>query len=101
LLKKRISILKKEIADQEDKPPEVGEEEDIEPIIDSFADSQDAGAIFDIASAFKEMGLHNKAVAEYVRLFEKDFPVSKIVPDLTESLLKQFSLNYGRAVISS
>jgi tetratricopeptide (TPR) repeat protein len=91
LLKKRISILKKEIADQEEKPLEVGEEEDIEPIIDAFADSQDASAIFDIASAFKEMGLHNKAVAEYVRLFEKDYPVSKIVPELTESLLKQHS----------
>jgi tetratricopeptide (TPR) repeat protein len=91
LLKKRIGILKKEIADQDEKPLEVGEEEDIEPIIDSFADSEDANAIFDKASAFKEMGLHNKAVAEYVKLFDKDFPVSKIVPELTECLLKQYS----------
>jgi type II secretory ATPase GspE/PulE/Tfp pilus assembly ATPase PilB-like protein len=51
----------------------------------------DVPAILDSASAFKEMGLHGEAIPEYAKLFKEDYPVNKVVPEMTESLLKLHS----------
>jgi type II secretory ATPase GspE/PulE/Tfp pilus assembly ATPase PilB-like protein len=37
------------------------------------------------------MGLHGEAIAEYAKLFKEDYPVNKVVFELTESLLKLHS----------
>lgn len=44
--------------------------------------------IFDKALAFTYMGLHNKAVPEFARRIKEDYAVEKIVPELTDSMLK-------------
>jgi len=90
-IQKRIGLLKKEIADQEDTQPKGVSAKDITMLKKSFTSQGDASENLDSASAFQEMGLHGEAVAEYVKIFEEDFPVEKIVPGLVESLLKMHS----------
>ncbi|MDH3879087.1 MAG: GspE/PulE family protein, partial [Desulfobacterales bacterium] len=42
-------------------------------------------------SAFKEMGLHGEAIPEYAKLLKEDYPVEKVVPEISESMLKLHS----------
>jgi len=90
-IKKRIDLLKKEIADQEDTKPKDVSAKDISMLKKSFSNQGDVSEILDSASAFQEMGLHAEAVAEYVKMFKEEYPVEKIVPGLVESLLKMNS----------
>ncbi len=90
-IKKRIGLLKKEIADQEDTQPKGVSAKDISMLKKSFTSKGDVSEILDSASAFQEMGLHGEAVAEYVKMFKEDYPTEKIIPGLVESLLKMHS----------
>jgi type II secretory ATPase GspE/PulE/Tfp pilus assembly ATPase PilB-like protein len=90
-IEKRLRLLKQEIADQENRRPEEDPGSELDDILHQFGDEQDASVIFDKAAAFKEMGLHRKAVAEYARLFKEDFPVEQFISELTGSLLKLHS----------
>lgn len=87
-VKKRINILKKEIADTEETKPKGVSAKEISMFKKTLSAQGDAPALLDSASAFKEMGLHGEAVAEYAKLFPEEYPLEKIMPDLTESLLK-------------
>ncbi len=90
-IKKRISLLKKEIQDQEQtKAPGVSAKE-LSMFKKTFTSQGDVSAILDSASAFQEMGLHGDAVAEYVKLLKEDYPKEKTVSQLAESLLKLYS----------
>jgi type II secretory ATPase GspE/PulE/Tfp pilus assembly ATPase PilB-like protein len=84
----RIRLLKQEISDNENRQPEGDFGGEIDTIIGRFPDQEDAEIIFDKASAFKEMGLHRKATAEYAKLIREGFPIDRFVPDLAECLLK-------------
>jgi type II secretory ATPase GspE/PulE/Tfp pilus assembly ATPase PilB-like protein len=90
-IEKRLRLLRQEIADQENRRPEEDPGDELDGILDQFGEEQDAAAIFDKASAFKEMGLHRKAVAEYARLFKEGFPVEQFISELTGCLLKLHS----------
>jgi len=90
-IKQRIGLLKKEISDQEDTKPKGVSAKDITMLKKSFTSQGDASESLDSASAFQEMGLHGEAVAEYVKIFQDDFPIEQIVPGLVESLLKMHS----------
>ena len=90
-IKKRIGLLKKEIADQEETKPKGVSAKDISMLKKSFSSQGDVSEILDSASAFQEMGLHGEAIAEYVKMFREDYPPEKIVPGLVESLLKMHS----------
>jgi type II secretory ATPase GspE/PulE/Tfp pilus assembly ATPase PilB-like protein len=90
-IKKRIGLLKKEIASQEDTQPKGVSAKDISMLKKSFTSQGDVSEILDSASAFQEMGLHGEAIAEYVKMFKEDFPNEKVVPGLVESLLKMHS----------
>ncbi len=87
-IKKRIGLLKKEIADHEEKQPKGVSAKEISMFKKTLSSQGDVPAILDSASAFKEMGLHNEAVAEFAKLFMEEYPVEKVVPELSESLLK-------------
>ena len=84
----RLRLLKQEIADQENRLPRGDSSDELDGILDQFGEEQYAPAIFDKASAFREMGLHRKAVAEYARLFKEDFPVEQFISELSGCLLK-------------
>ncbi|MBW2428266.1 MAG: Flp pilus assembly complex ATPase component TadA [Deltaproteobacteria bacterium] len=90
-IQKRINLLKKEITEEEAKKPQEVSAEDISMFKKTFSNQGDIPETLDSASAFQEMGLHNEAVAEYAKLFGEDYPKEKIIPKLTESLLKMHS----------
>jgi type II secretory ATPase GspE/PulE/Tfp pilus assembly ATPase PilB-like protein len=87
-IEKRVRLVKQEIADQENRSPKEDSGDEIDDMLDQFPVEKDASAIFDKASAFKEMELYHKAVAEYARLFKEGFPIEKFIPELAGSLLK-------------
>jgi len=87
-VKKRINLLKKEVADHEDSQPKDVKAKDISILKKTLSAKGDVQAILDSALAFKEMGLHGDAISEFVKLFGEEYPVEKIVPELCESLLK-------------
>jgi len=90
-IKKRIGLLKKEIADMAETKPKGVSAKDISMLKKSFSSQGDVSEILDSASAFQEMGLHGEAIAEYVKMFKEEYPTEKIVPGLVESLLKMHS----------
>jgi type II secretory ATPase GspE/PulE/Tfp pilus assembly ATPase PilB-like protein/tetratricopeptide (TPR) repeat protein len=90
-IQKRINLLKKEMSDREETKPKEVSAQDISMFKRTFSSQGDVTEILDSASAFQEMGLHGEAVGEYMKLFKEDYPKEKIVPKLTESLLKMHS----------
>ena len=90
-IEKRIRILKHEIDSQEQTAPKGFSAKDITMLKERLSDQGDVPAILDSASAFKEMGLFAEAIPEYAKLLKEDYPVEKVIPELTESLLKLHS----------
>jgi type II secretory ATPase GspE/PulE/Tfp pilus assembly ATPase PilB-like protein len=90
-IEKRIRLLRKEIDSEAETAPKRVSQKDISMLRERLSDQGDVPAILDSASAFKEMGLHGEAIHEYTKLFKEDYPVNKVVPEMTESLLKLHS----------
>jgi type II secretory ATPase GspE/PulE/Tfp pilus assembly ATPase PilB-like protein/tetratricopeptide (TPR) repeat protein len=90
-IQKRIRLLKQEINSEEETTPKGFSAKDISMLRERLSNQGDVPAILDSASAFKEMGLHGEAIPEYAKLFKEDYPVGKIVPEISESMLKLHS----------
>ncbi len=90
-IQKRIRLLKQEIDNLEDSGPKGVSDKELTMLRERLSNQGDVPAILDSATAFKEMGLHAEAIAEYAKLFKEDYPVSKVVFEITESLLKMHS----------
>ena len=90
-IQKRIRLLKQEIDNLEDSGPKGVSDKELNMLRERLSNQGDVPAILDSATAFKEMGLHAEAIAEYAKLFKEDYPVSKMVFEITESLLKMHS----------
>ncbi|MGD8471323.1 MAG: ATPase, T2SS/T4P/T4SS family, partial [Desulfobacteraceae bacterium] len=90
-IQKRIRLLKQEIDSEEETAPKGFSAKDISMLRERLSNQGDVPAILDSASAFKEMGLHGEAIPEYAKLFKEDYPVEKIVPEISESMLKLHS----------
>jgi type II secretory ATPase GspE/PulE/Tfp pilus assembly ATPase PilB-like protein len=90
-IQKRIRLLKHEIDNQEDTGPKGVSAKEINMLRERLSNQGDVPAILDSASAFKEMGLHGEAITEYAKLFKEDYPVNKVISEITESLLKLHS----------
>jgi type II secretory ATPase GspE/PulE/Tfp pilus assembly ATPase PilB-like protein len=90
-IEKRIRLLRKEIDSEEETASKGVSQKDISMLRERLSNQGDVPAILDSASAFKEMGLHGEAIPEYAKLFKEDYPVNKVVPEMTESLLKLHS----------
>jgi type II secretory ATPase GspE/PulE/Tfp pilus assembly ATPase PilB-like protein len=90
-IQKRINILKNEISEQKEAQPIGVDTNDI--LISELVSSGkgDVPEILDSAAAFQEMGLHTEAIAEYEKLLKGDYPNEKVIPLVTESLLKLHS----------
>ena len=87
-IQKRIRLLKHEIDNLEDSGPKGVSAKELNMLRERLSNQGDVPAILDSATAFKEMGLHGEAIAEYTKLFKEDYPVNKVVFEITESLLK-------------
>ncbi len=90
-IEKRIRLLKQEIDSHEETAPKGVSAKEITMLRKRLSDQGDVPAILDSASAFKEMGLHGEAIPEYVKLLKEDYPVGKVIPELSECLLKLHS----------
>ncbi|RLB29653.1 MAG: type II/IV secretion system protein, partial [Deltaproteobacteria bacterium] len=62
--------------------------EDISIIKEAVSIRGTVPEILDSASALKELGLIEEAIAEYGKLFHLDYPPERIIPELTECLFK-------------
>ena len=90
-IQKRIRLLKQEIDNLEDSGPKGVSAKELNMLRERLSNQGDVPAILDSATAFKEMGLHVEAIAEYAKLFTEDYPVNKVIFEITESLLKLHS----------
>ncbi len=90
-IEKRIRLLRQEIDSDEQPGPKGVSQKDLTMLRERLSSQGDVPAILDSASAFKEMGLYGEAIPEYAKLFKEDYPNSKIVPEIAESLLKLHS----------
>ena len=90
-IQKRIRLLKQEIDNLEDSGPKGVSAKELNMLRERLSNQGDVPAVLDSATAFKEMGLHGEAIAEYAKLFKEDYPLKKVVFEITESLLKLHS----------
>ena len=90
-IQKRIRLLKHEIDNEEQTAPKGVSAKDITMLRERLSNQGDVPAILDSASAFKEMGLHGEALPEYAKLLKEDYPVNKVMPEISECLLKLHS----------
>ena len=90
-IEKRIRLLQQEIDTEEESAPKGVSQKDISMLRERLSNQGDVPAILDSASAFKEMGLHGEAIPEYVKLLKEDYPAEKVVPEISESMLKLHS----------
>ncbi len=90
-IQKRIRLLKHEIDNEEQTAPKGVSAQDITLLRNSLSNQGDVPAILDSASAFKEMGLHGEALPEYAKLLKEDYPIAKIMPEISECLIKLHS----------
>ena len=90
-IQKRIRLLKHEIDNEEQTTPKGVSAQDITLLRQSLSNKGDVPAILDSASAFKEMGLHGEALPEYAKLLKEDYPIDKIMPEISDCLLKLHS----------
>ena len=90
-IQKRIDLLKNEIGDQ--KEAQATGVDTTDALISEMLTSGkgDITEILDSAAAFQEMGLHPEAITEYGKLLKEDYPNEKVIPLITESLLKLHS----------
>ena len=63
-----------------------------------LAQTPEASPILASASSLKELGLFKEAVEEYTKLFDKAYPVTKIIGDLSECL-SRYALHSGSYAI--
>jgi type II secretory ATPase GspE/PulE/Tfp pilus assembly ATPase PilB-like protein len=84
-IQEKIALLKEEIERLEKEAPPLSDQ-DI-PYLKGTLDSEEtAHAILTSASSLRELGLFREAVEEYTKLFDKDYPIKKIIGDLSECL---------------
>lgn len=67
--------------------------EEISMLKKSLSGQEDAPAILDSASAFKDLGLFEEALAEYEKILLLEHPPENVIPDIVDCLLKLYSPN--------
>ncbi|MBE9530290.1 MAG: type II/IV secretion system protein [Proteobacteria bacterium] len=84
-IREKITRLKEEIERIEKEDPSLFDQ-DISHLGETPDSEETAPAILTSASSLKELGLFKEAVEEYTKLFDKEYPIEKIIGDLSECL---------------
>ncbi|MDJ0887335.1 MAG: hypothetical protein QNI89_08550, partial [Desulfobacterales bacterium] len=92
-VEEKIVNIKKEIEEKEKDEAGSVSSEEISMLKKSLSGQEDIPAIVDSASAFKDLGLFEEALAEFEKLLVVDHPPEKIVPEMADCLLKLNSPN--------
>ena len=85
-----IRALKKEI-EALDQADATLTSEDISIFKETWTSEDNVQEVFGSISAYRELGLFNEAIDEYMKLFALDYPVANIIPGLAECLFKVHS----------
>jgi type II secretory ATPase GspE/PulE/Tfp pilus assembly ATPase PilB-like protein/tetratricopeptide (TPR) repeat protein len=91
IIKEKIHLLKKEIEDRKKSHAHEISSGDLSIIRKSLTTQGSIPEILDSASALKELGLIEEAIAEYGKLFHLDYPLEKIIPEIGKCLFKIYS----------
>ncbi len=89
VISEKIDLIKKEFAELDQKDPEISS--DALSLLRRSWTTEEGENVLEIlgsASAFKELGLFKEAVEEIKKLFDHDYPIAKIVPELAECLFE-------------
>ena len=100
LYEETILRLKKEIEDL-GKVDETITAEDVSLFKETWTAEEDVQDILGSISAYKELGLFNEAVDEYMKLFKLDYPSVNIIPGLVVCLFETHSPSKAIAQIES
>jgi type II secretory ATPase GspE/PulE/Tfp pilus assembly ATPase PilB-like protein len=92
-VEEKIIDIKKEIEEKEKDEAGSVSSEEISMLKKSLSGQEDIPAILDSASAFKDLGLYEEALAEFEKLLVVDHPPDKIVPEVADCMLKLHSAN--------
>ena len=65
--------------------------QELDAIKKTWSEDEDGAEVLESARAFKELGLHQEALNELLKLLGTSFSTSKLVPLLTESMLQLHS----------
>jgi type II secretory ATPase GspE/PulE/Tfp pilus assembly ATPase PilB-like protein len=85
---KRIEVLKNEISEEKKTNKNGRDTEEVLTPNEKYYDETGASDMLGSAAAFQEMGLHAEALDEYGKILMEDYPHEKVIPLITESLLK-------------
>jgi type II secretory ATPase GspE/PulE/Tfp pilus assembly ATPase PilB-like protein len=89
----QIVEVRKELEEKEKDEAGSVSSEEISMLKKSLSGQEEIPAILDSASAFKDLGLYEEAMAEYEKLLVVDHPLEKVVPEMADCLLKLHSPN--------
>lgn len=87
-VKNKIDTLNREIAEQARVDMLAVSAKDISNFRQTVSKKKTVPVILDSASAFKELGLYSEAVAEYSKLFDLNYSLEKMVPEISACLFK-------------
>jgi type II secretory ATPase GspE/PulE/Tfp pilus assembly ATPase PilB-like protein len=91
IIKKKMHLLKEEIENSRKTHTHEISAEDISIIKKAVSIQGSVPEILDSASALRELGLIEEAIAEYKKLFRLDYPAEKIISELAVCLFKIYS----------
>lgn len=90
LITEKIQLIKNQIAAFEKVDPSLTSEE-VSIFKKTWEPEETVYDILGSISAYKELGLFNEAVEEYMKLFQMDYPAAEIIPGLVECLFVNHS----------
>lgn len=89
-IQRKIKLLEEEIDQIKAESQKISPKDMIDSV---FSGKRTVPKIIESASALIELGLMEEAVGEYEELFLLDYPIQKLIPELTDCLLKISSPN--------
>jgi len=92
-VQQKINEIKAHLEEQEGDEAGSVSTEEISMLKKSLSGQEDAPAILDSASAFKDLGLFEEALTEYEKILLLEHPPESVIPDIVDCLLKLFSPN--------
>jgi type II secretory ATPase GspE/PulE/Tfp pilus assembly ATPase PilB-like protein len=92
-LEEKIINVRKELEEKEKDEAGSVSSQEISMLKKSLSGQEDIPAILDSASAFKDLGLYEEALAEFEKLLTVEHPPEKLVPEMADCLLKMHSPN--------
>jgi type II secretory ATPase GspE/PulE/Tfp pilus assembly ATPase PilB-like protein len=90
-IREKVELLKDEIKGHKESHARDISSQDLTIIKEAVSIQGNVPEILNTASALKELGLLEEAIAEYRKLFYVDYPPEEVIPEVAECLFKLYS----------